>query len=465
MAKSGQVHWHEGLFLQPHHLQWMQRSLFDRFSVERRLAWPAFPYGVIEERLSDDALENGLIEYDRLEVIMPSGLYVCFPDNADLDRLNINEALKATSEPLTVCLGVPLWNAHGANAIEPGPDADYRVKRLFRVHDDVEAPDENTGRNEKHISVRRINARLMLDSEDPTDMEVLPLVRITHAAGQAEGAARRDRAFVPACLLLKGSPFLLEKVRDLAHQVEASRKDQVRQIQRSGFSVDTIRGQQFAQLLRLRTLNRFSGRLLHLVQAPGVTPLEMYLELRELMGELAALYPDRDHQFEVANYDHDRPAISFNELMSHIRELLRGEEAVTCLEVPFTMDEEIGALVATLDDEHFTRPNEYYLSIKTQTDRKPLTELVEDDNEFKLMPRSLASSRVRGVKLAEDPNPPPGLRSQAGLYYFRLLPTENERRWDDVKKEKAMAIRWPGMGSSDFVITLCMTVSEMGDAK
>ena len=51
MAKMEQVHWHEGLFLQPHHLQMMQRQVIDQFGAERGLAMP-YPWGLIEYRLS-----------------------------------------------------------------------------------------------------------------------------------------------------------------------------------------------------------------------------------------------------------------------------------------------------------------------------------------------------------------------------------------------------------------------------
>ena len=50
---SVKIHWQEGLFLQPHHFQRMQKSLEDEIASERRLAWP-YPYGVIEARLSRD---------------------------------------------------------------------------------------------------------------------------------------------------------------------------------------------------------------------------------------------------------------------------------------------------------------------------------------------------------------------------------------------------------------------------
>ncbi|HKM58232.1 MAG TPA: hypothetical protein VJX28_05770, partial [Chthoniobacterales bacterium] len=64
-----QVHWHEGLFLLPHHLQRIQRSVVDVASSERRLNW-AYPYGLIDARLSNDDLENMRLRFDRLHAIM-----------------------------------------------------------------------------------------------------------------------------------------------------------------------------------------------------------------------------------------------------------------------------------------------------------------------------------------------------------------------------------------------------------
>src|SRR5205823_6055448 len=99
------------------------------------------------------------------------------------------------------------------------------------------------------VQVRKINSRLVLEHEDPTDMEVLPLLRVMRAAGEDIGLPRQDPDYVPACFVLSGSPILRELVRDLVSQVEASRKELVVQISRGGFSLDTMRGLQFEQLM------------------------------------------------------------------------------------------------------------------------------------------------------------------------------------------------------------------------
>ncbi len=455
MALNGHVHWHEGLFLQPHHLQTMQRGLMETVASERRLSW-AYPYGLVEARLSGDALENMLVRFDRLRVIMPSGLEVNFPDNADLPALDIKKAFESGSQGFTVSLGVPVWYPSRGNSIELGAEGDHRVKRLYRVAETQRA-DENTGENAQPVLVRRINARLMLDEDDRTDMETLPLLRIAHGTGQDVGLPRQDPQFVPPCLVLAGSPTLREQVRDLANQVEASRKELVIQITRGGFSVDTMRGVQFEQMLRLKTLNRFSGRLPSMVAAPGVTPFEIYLELRELLGELAALHPDRD-QFEAARYEHDNPAISLNELSMKIRGLLRGSVAARFMSLPFTKDG--GVMLATLTEEHLSQATEYFLGIKSREDPRAVAKLVENADEFKLMARSMVTRNIFGVKLELERTPPLELPSQTGLTYFRLMRSESARMWERIREEKELAARWPDAESSDFGLTMYMTVAE-----
>jgi predicted component of type VI protein secretion system len=255
--------------------------------------------------------------------------------------------------------------------------------------------------------------------------------------------------------VLEASPTLREIVRDLSSQVEASRQELVVQVSRGGFSIDTLRGIQFEQLMRLRTLNRFSARLPPMVEAKSISPFIFYLELRELLGELTALYPDKD-DFAVTAYNHDNPVLCFRELSAKIRGYLRGSVLPSFIKVPFTQDN--GFLVANLTDEHIKLPTDYFLGIKTREDARGLAGFVEDADGFKLMPRSMISKAVWGVRLKEERIPPLELPSQSDLHYFRLLRAESARVWTQMQAEKAAAIRWVGKTDADYNITLYMTV-------
>ena len=461
MAKMGQAHWHEGLFLQPHHLQVMQHLLGEESAAERRLAWP-YPYGLIDYRLSSDALENMLVQFDRLTVILPGGLVINVPENADLPALPIAEMFEATSAAFTVNLGIPLWHRTRANSIERGSATDALVKRLFRVGE-IQWHDENTGENPQPILMRRINARLLFDDDDHSDLEVLPLLRITHATGEDIGLPQQDPTFIPACFVLTGSPVLLTLVRDLAHQIEATRVELINQINRAGaFTWENVRGIQLEQVLRLGMLNRFGGRMRAIMLQPTVSPFTIYLELRDFLGCLASLYPEND-QYECADYDHDNPGVVFHELVAKVRRLLRGTVAAPILRLPFRLEGNI--LLAELTDEHLTTPNEYFLGIKTKTDPSELAKLVENPDEFKLMARTLAGRAIFGVRLAEERYPPFGLPAETGLHYYRLLRADSKRMWERINQEKAMAVRFPGLETSDFSVTLFMTVPEAGSQK
>jgi predicted component of type VI protein secretion system len=266
---------------------------------------------------------------------------------------------------------------------------------------------------------------------------------------------RQDSEYTGPCLILNGSPVLKELVRDLASQVEASRKELVVQLTRGGFSLENLRGVLFEQMLRLRTLNRFSARLPSLAEAANVPPFFMYLELRELLGELTALHPDRD-VFDVPAYDHDNPYLVFGELSSKIRSLLRGAVAPMFMKVPFT--KVAGLYTAVFEEKHFTIPNDYFLGIETKEDPRALAQLVENPDEFKIMPKSMASRAIRGVLLKEERFVPLELPAKAGLHYFRLLRSSSTRAWEQIQAEKAAVMRWPDEAASDFDANLYMTV-------
>ena len=469
---SGPVHWHEGLFLQPHHLQTMQHFLLERYGAERKLG-SIFSYGVVEMKLSADALENMLVRFDRLRVIMPSGLEVHFPENAELPSLDIKQAFEGSSNAFTVSLAVPLWYPGRANAIDPaagntggggdsgagaGGGGDWRVKRLYKVSE-IQRTDENTGENSQPMMIRKLNARLILDDDDHTDLEALPLLRIAHATGQDVGKARQEPEYIPPCLIIGGSASLREKLRDLSNQVQASRSTLVQQIVAGGFSIDAMRGVQFEQAMRLRTLNRFAARLGSLVEVLAqIRPFDFYLELRGLLGELSASHPDRDKEFIVPEYDHDNLAASFDDLVNKIRSLLGGTVQERYLKVDFIQEGAVFVLKDALQAEHFEKPTDYFLGIRTREDHAALARLVEDGDKFKLMAKSMIQQRIWGVKLQEERHPPLTLPAKGDLFYFRLMRVDSARMWDRIKDEKVMAIRWPDMQTTDYQISLYMPI-------
>jgi type VI secretion system protein ImpJ len=404
MSTGGQIHWYEGLFLQPQHLQAMQRDLIDRMAVERRLHLP-FAYGVVESDLSRDALENKTIRFDRLRAVMPSGLEIDVPETTDLAPLDISKMAIPASGSLTLKLAVPVWYPLRANTTEVGTADDPRARRRYRVRES-EFVDENSGRNPQPVQVRRINARLIADGDDETDLEVIPLVRVRHPSAGDVGLPRRDDDFFPPCLVMEGWPPLRDLVQELVDQVEATRVKLVKEITRDG-----------------------------------------------LLGELCALQPD-DDQYDVADYNHDDSAGVFLDLVDRIRGFLGEVVKGAFVTIPLAREQR-AHVAAGIPPEHLALP-EYYLAIASHLDPAEVTRLVHNLDKFKLMPRSKAFVAVRGVPLQFDHHPPGMLPSGAGVSYFRVVRGQDgaANMWGMIQREQSLSVTYPGVDSSDFQITL-----------
>ena len=443
------IHWHEGLFLQPQHFQRLQQGFHELMHEQRRLIAP-YPAGIMEARIASDALADFRLHFDHLRVLMPSGQEVCVPENADLPDLPLKHLLAGAPQGITIHLALPVWQEKRANTIESGPQADVRAKLVYRVRTE-EIMDENSGANPQPVLIRRLNARLVHDQDDMSDLETVPVARVVLGVGEVVGQPRLDPDYIPPAVFVQSAPRLYELIRNLVDQVQASHKELLAQINRAALALEMLHGHQFEQVLRLRTLSRFAGRLPPLLRASHITPFTWYLELRELLGELQALKLGQE-SFEVADYDHENLFHTFTTLSEKVRAILR--TAVTAAFGKVEFRKEAAFYAATLSEEQLTKPVEYFLAIKTGQDVAVVRQLVQDGNRFKFMPRSMANKAFFGVRLVEEKFPPHFLPNHPGLHYFRVMRKDSERVWERIQAEKEISLIWPEHAASDFAMTL-----------
>jgi len=484
------IHWHEGLFLHPHHLQQMQRGLLEVHGRERRLAC-AYPYGVVEAKLSDGALKDYWVRYDRLRVVMPySGLEVRFPENTDLAPRNIRTAFASGAKRLSVYLALPLWSPNDANTLSEAGDASTE-KRLYSVVKET-CPDENTGSNPQELRFRKLRARLLLEGEDDlvegkdgTGLETFELLRVERDPTDLQAAPRADPGFVPASLLLNSSPPLWCAVRDLKHEISSHRDSLAQKIKQAGFSYDNMQAGHFEKVLRLRTLNRACARLSALLgvtpppderplarstravrPSGGVSPFVVFAELSELLGELEGLrLGHTDYGDEP--FDHDDPYACFDLLCTKIRAFLVPPEENKPLQVEFKL---LGRWpTATLEPAHLALPNRYFLGIRTDQDSEKLAQYVENSDRFKLLSAKMVEQRtlVEGLRLKRVTWVPPNLPGFKDLYYFQIdIMNSPPDRWNKIREDSRMSI-WRiadteeslcGVNLTKATFTLYMTV-------
>jgi type VI secretion system ImpJ/VasE family protein len=442
------VHWYEGQFLQPHLFQLAQRQWLAGRSEDRRLSFP-YAHGLVEAQLSQNDLEAKRVRFLKLKAVMPSGLVVELGQNMELSDLDLSQKFVAvagtTLQPVRVMLAVPSYAEGKPNTIAMGSMEDRRVRKLYREEELKEQPDDNTGDNPQSLSVRMINGRLITDTDDARDMEVLAVLRVRSQAEPKSGIPIEDEAFYPTTLLLNGSHQLKRKVSDLVTEIKTCREALVQQVS-PGFNADLAKPRALIQMMRLQTLNRFASRLEH--AGGGEAMFEVYLQLRELHGELAALAPDRDMFPKAPRYDHDQPAVWFDDLDRQIRKMLLGDMPNKWRKIDLKRDERSGWLRGELSASDYPESKAFYVGITSHMDPDTLRRLVQDEKKFKFMAESQLGYDIYGIRLFFEPNPPLELPSEPGLRYFRVSEDqspdnmESYRKWKQLVNERKFAVRW-----------------------
>ena len=89
------VHWAEGLFLQPQHLQRFQQNVAHDNYTLFALHQP-YPYGVIELELNEDALSEQRVEVTKLKAVLSDGTLLDVPHNATIAPLQLTSELART---------------------------------------------------------------------------------------------------------------------------------------------------------------------------------------------------------------------------------------------------------------------------------------------------------------------------------------------------------------------------------
>lgn len=447
MSDSSNVHWEEGLFLQPHHLQVMQHRMTGALHAYYQLTRP-YPFGLIRAVLSQGSLAKGEVRFEELKLVMPGGLLIDVPGNTDLPAREFTRAFAPGAKEMMIGIGVPRWNHAVANCVETNGDG---AKRLYRVSES-ELLDENTGRNPQSVRVRRLNARLILGNEDTSDLDVMPLMRVKSAAATTTGQPAEDDGYFPPCLVLDGWARLYGLCFELSKMVGATRDRIAKDLAHNRFDFKNIKSVEISSLLRLMVLNRYAGRLAELVRAPGISPFEFYLELRSLLAELSIADPG-DMAAHSGEYDPYELAVLFKDLYSRIEPYLREDPKRKPAAIRFVR--QVADFVAPPLSADLANAPEHYLVITAPTmNSNFLAEVVHRNNEIKLMPTRRKETAVPGVTLRFEHQAPPVVPSGVGVNAFRVTLTDpyDQELWA-LTREQGMTLTWRRVGTDASEVT------------
>jgi len=321
------VHWHEGLFLRPHHFQAAERYWTESAQLSHHWDNPHH-YGLHAIHINAEALANNQFEVHALEARLMDGTIVALDAGQEPDRVALQEAIEVqqkqanlaeafeTESVVRVYLGIPKLKLGRANVDTGNGSTSSRY-----VETKLMLQDESQGSNDQEIQFRNLNVKLLLSTQDLSGYELLPIAQIKRA-GEGEAVPQLDQDYIPPVLSTSAWTGLGRGIVRAVYDVIGQKIEVLsQQVVNRGIGLDSRHPGDMDRILMLSFLNEAYSALGVMAFGVGVHPFVAYMELCRVVGRLSIFSPER-RELEIPAYDHQDLARIFKHVRIRIEQLI-----------------------------------------------------------------------------------------------------------------------------------------------
>jgi type VI secretion system protein ImpJ len=424
------------MLISPQHLQ--QQDLYHESLLEERITGlNPYGWGAAKLELDERALASGQVQVREFRGVLPRGTLLSFAageSEAPAARA-VEGHFPSTQLGLDVYLAVPLerlgTDNYAASERERGR-ARYVVES--RSLADATAPG-----NETTVEFARRNVSILFGDEPRDDYECLQLATIVRDAG---GRLAFSEPFVPPLLRIGASPFVMAGLRRILAMTASRRRAVADERRHRDASSVEFAADDVTRYLALNALSTAIPVLKHASETGNMAPVDAYLELVRLAGQLMAFSTDADPS-ELPAYLHDDANNTFEPLFGKLTSLLRVAVATRVVTIALEGRSD-GMHLAKIADERALRAGaRYLLSVSAP---------VHDAQAYDLLPRvakvgswgdipRFLSASTPGVPLTASPRPPREIPVRTGRCYFTLA--SDHAYFRGMLQERTIAVHLP----------------------
>lgn len=441
-----QIFWHQGLFLQPQHLQ-LNTQYCEALNIPlKRYLQPHF-WGVGEFQIQAGALANRSFHLNVGTFLFPDTTFLEIPHNALVMPRSFDGAWDKGSEGFGVYLGLRKFNPAGKNVTvvtDLSQLADVNTRWVTGA-DSERVPDLHHDGPDAQLQRLYYVAKIFWAEEKERlgDYELIPLAWLE----RDQENIRLSKEYIPPCISIGAEETLLDIVKDIRDQIGA-RSRQLEGYKRDrGLHSAEFGARDMVYLLALRSLNRYAPLLAHLTSARHGHPWHVYGLLRQLIGELSTFAGDISYSGEdpggnqlLPDYDHVQIGPCFNAARALVTRLLDQITAGPEFMIKMLFDGTYFA--AELPPNIFEGRNRFFLVIETESDSQPALQSILSTAKLssrESMPLLIARA-LSGIGLEHLPTVPQELPRRARALYFQI--DHHGDQWAQVQKSKNLVLYW-----------------------
>jgi type VI secretion system protein ImpJ len=435
MRNLSRVVWSEGMYLAPHHFQVQSRYFEEVIDFTASALWFA-PYGFGGCALDAESLRNGTLALLHARGILPGGLPFVMPESDSLPQpRRIADLFPASREKLTVLLGIPSFRQNGGNC-SPSPGTGLAARY---IQQELPFADETTGRDEKPVPIGRKNFSLLLDTEDTTHFETMPLARVMR---DRSGQFVPDPDFVPPCTSIAASDRLMLLLKRLIEILDDKGVGLSGEGAAAGRNWSEYSTRDIAQFWLLHTINAGLAPLREMYESRQAHPEKVFVELLRLGGALCTFALD-SHPRNLPVYDHERLEVCFAAIDSHIRTHLETIVPTNVVAIPLRPSGDY-FWEGDVTDQRCLDRSRWVFAVRAGAGEVEIISRTPHLVKIcsKLFVSKLVERALRGLALTHLPVPPAAIPARVDTQYFSM--DRSGPCWEHILQTRQVGVYVPG---------------------
>jgi type VI secretion system protein ImpJ len=429
------------MFLSPHHFQ--QWDNYQQYALHfRSKSLAAFDWGLCELEINREGLANGVFSILKCGGIFPGGtIFAASENEGRMPSRVLRNSLDPSVQTADVYLALPAQQSSSRN-LAGGEETAAQPARFLR--ESAQVADENTGENEREISVGRKNLQILLGGESLADYDHVQVARVRQESG---GSFALDDTYIPPSLHISCSNALTGIVRRLLEALHSKSAALSESRSQRAMGMLEYGSADLGNLWLLHTVNSAIPIIDHYHRVRQSHPETLFLSLAQLAGALMTYSPSA-HPRDLPYYDHYNLSKTFLGLEKAIQELLKAVVPTGAVEIPLERESDSKFLARIVDDQLLVS-SQVFLAAKADIPEHQLIEELPRQAKISSVDKisSLLGLALPGVALVHRPIPPHPLRVKLGLQYFCMESrgdAESQTHWDAICKSRTLTIRVPG---------------------